>query len=133
MRCFYEYAHYKALWLCGVLVQSRDTNPWLTAFPFSWLVFLRESMKIFYFGFYFFRKPWGEFWIFFRIPLFISNNVLNGWGSKFGTTKYRTADILKIRNFEYWNNESRVIRFFILKFISCIYVCLNFSNTQNIW
>ena len=24
-----------------------------------------------------------------------------GWGSKFGTTKCRTADISKIRNFEY--------------------------------
>ena len=36
-----------------------------------------------------------------------------GWKSKFGTTKYRTAGISKIRNFEYWNNESRIIRFFI--------------------
>ena len=35
-----------------------------------------------------------------------------GWGSKFVTTKWRTADISKIRNFEYWNNESRVTRFF---------------------
>ena len=25
----------------------------------------------------------------------------HGWGSKFGTTKCRTADISKIRNFEY--------------------------------
>ena len=24
-----------------------------------------------------------------------------GWGSKSGTTKYKTADISKIRNFEY--------------------------------
>ena len=28
------------------------------------------------------------------------------WGSKFKTTKCRTADISKIRNFEYWNNKS---------------------------
>ena len=56
-----------------------------------------------------------------------------GWGSKFGTTKCRTADISKIRNIEYWNNESRVIWFFIFKFISYIYVCLNCSRTQNIW
>ena len=41
-----------------------------------------------------------------------------GWGSKFGTTKYRTADISKIRNFEYWNNESRVIRFFYFRIYS---------------
>ena len=38
--------------------------------------------------------------------------VRYGWGLKFGTTKCRTADISQIRNFEYWNNESRVIRFF---------------------
>ena len=37
------------------------------------------------------------------------------WGSKFETTKCRTADISKIRNFEYWNNESRVIRFFYFR------------------
>ena len=35
-----------------------------------------------------------------------------GWGSKFGTTKCRTADISRIWNFEYRNNESRVIWFF---------------------
>ena len=35
-----------------------------------------------------------------------------GWGSKFVTTKWRTAIISTIRNFEYWNNESRVTRFF---------------------
>ena len=34
-----------------------------------------------------------------------------GWASKFGMTKCRTADISKIRNFEYENNESRVIWF----------------------
>ena len=41
-----------------------------------------------------------------------------GWGSKFGTTKCRKADISKIRNFEYWNNESRVIRFFYFRIYS---------------
>ena len=42
----------------------------------------------------------------------------NGWGSKFGMTKCRTADISKIRNFEYWNNETRVIRFFYVRIYS---------------
>ena len=42
-----------------------------------------------------------------RVCLWVSRVNLGGWGSKFGT-----ADISKIRNFEYWNNESRVIRFF---------------------
>ena len=31
----------------------------------------------------------------------ITKDELFGWGSKFGTSKYRTADISKIRNFEY--------------------------------
>ena len=43
------------------------------------------------------------------------SSVFHGWRSKFGTTKWRTADISKIRNFEYWNNESRVIRFFYFR------------------
>ena len=66
-----------------------------------------------------------------------SNNssfIILGGGSKFGTTKCKTADISKIQNFEYWNNESWVSRFFLFfYFISYIYVCLNCSNTSNIW
>ena len=44
--------------------------------------------------------------------------LIFGWGSKFRMTKCRTADISKIRNFEYWNNESRVIRFFYFRIYS---------------
>ena len=35
-----------------------------------------------------------------------------GWGSKFGTTKCRTTDILKFQNCEYENNERWVIFLF---------------------
>ena len=51
-------------------------------------------------------------WIFERRRIFF-----NWWkigrrgGSKFGTTKCRTADISEFLNFEYKNNESRIIRF----------------------
>ena len=52
---------------------------------------------------------------------------MNGWGSKFVTTKSRTADISKIEI-----TKVELLDFFIFKFISYIYVCLNCSNTQNI-
>ena len=42
---------------------------------------------------------------FFTVP------INRGWGSTFGTTECRTADISEFWNFEYKNNESRIIRF----------------------
>ena len=42
-----------------------------------------------------------------------------------------TADISGFRNLEYWNNESRVIRFFYFQFFFNFYDHLNYSNTQN--
>ena len=32
--------------------------------------------------------------------------TVDGWGSKFETTKYRTTDISEVQNCEYSNNES---------------------------
>ena len=58
--------------------------------------------------------------------------AINGWGSKFGTTKCRTADISKIRNFEYWNNKSYSI-FLFWNLFFYFYDCFNYSNTQNIY
>ena len=68
------------------------------------------------------KSKFSEFWVFgvltFRNLALVSfgcrltDHSDFGWRSKFGTTKCRTADISKIRNFEYWNNASRNIRFF---------------------
>ena len=46
------------------------------------------------------------------------------------------ADILEFQNVEYWNNKSRVIRFFfIFKFTFHVYFCLNCSILKigNFW
>ena len=73
-----------------------------------------------------------------------TNNGKRGWGSKFRATKSRTADISKIRNFEYWNNETRVIRFFYFRDYSSFlwlfklfehskYIFIIYDQIRNFW
>ena len=74
----------------------------------------------------------------------IYHNIFGGWGSKFGTTKCITADISKIRNFEYWNNETWVIRFFYFQINSLFlwlfklfehskYIFIIYHRIRNFW
>ena len=42
-------------------------------------------------------------------------------GSTFGMTKCRTTDVSEFKNFEYYNNERWVIRFFNFEFIFLIF------------
>ena len=51
-----------------------------------------------------------------------------GWGTAFGTIKYRTTDISKFR--QYLNIEISVIRFFDFRIY--FFICLNYSNTKNV-
>ena len=51
---------------------------------------------------------------------------------KFETTKFRTADISKIRNLEYSNNESRVIWFFLFSNLFLIFTSVWVVRTLKI-
>ena len=59
-----------------------------------------------------------------------------GWGSTFGTTKCRTADISEFRNFEISNIKITKVELFdfsIFEFVFYFYVFFffNSTNTQN--
>ena len=71
--------------------------------------------------------PTGKSSIFEKWELGQKSDFFVGWGSKFGTTKCRTADISKIRNFEITKDE--LFDFSISEFILYFHDCLNDSNT----
>ena len=99
--------------------KKRKSDNWRVQITFYWNVIFNFTEML---------RSWKrttEF-LFFNLRIKITEMTPElGWGSKFGTTKCRTANISKIRNFEYWNNERSVIVFFNFRFFLNFFICLN--------